>query len=177
MLQPLLFPGFGLPVWSSARCTNLFSVWCLLMCISCVPNPLFSVSLDHLGTLLLAHWSSGWFSVFNSQQTGHWCGFQMRNLNVLHIFSPNDWNFQVGPRDFLLGGTFLKPTKCFILLWESDSKMAVRSVCGLLSPCWRWQGEMEEVQHVLCLLHVTTLNEGKGDVGKISKCQGSRVPQ
>lgn len=145
------------------------------MCISCVPNPLFSVSLDHLGTLLPAHWSSGWFSVLNSQQTGHRCGFQMWNLNVLHIFSPNDWNVQVGLRDYLLGGTFLKPTKRFILLWESDSKMAVRSVCGLLSPCRRWQGEMEEVQHVLCLLHVTTLNEGNRDVWKISKCQGSRV--
>lgn len=31
--------------------------------------------------------------------------------------------------------------------------------------CWKWQGEMEEVQYMLCLLHATTQNKEKGDGG------------
>lgn len=78
-----------------------------------------------------------------TEQTVYWCLFFSWEIEMLRTFSPLMTemlrSIHIG-RENSLGNTFLP--------------------C-----CWKWQGEMEEVQYMLCQLHATTQNKEKGDGG------------
>lgn len=128
---------------------------------------LFSVSPDHLGTLLWARWSSDWFSMWKRQQTGHWCGFQLRNINAVHI-SPlmtgtRRWGWRKNKCEwmsvFLLGG------KCMIFTqpqWrdETSRDQSVDYFYHAGDDRVRWR------EYSRCSVYCTWPHDLKGDVGK-----------
>lgn len=156
VLQPPLFPGFGLLVRSSARCPNLLFVWCLVFPLF----PILSFPLRHRNILEHSYWlSECWQQKLSVDVEKFECSAHFlpdtRNKEWVLV----RWKIYEACMQYL------------ILLSEGvRAKNAVRSLCGLFRPCWRWQCEMEEVQYMLCLRHVTTWNEGKGDVGKKDEC-------